>query len=229
MLALVGSGEYLPPMEPVDRYLLAQLDAPAKVICLPTAAGTERPEKIEYWMELGVQHFSKLGVEVEALEITRRTHAHEPRMKEAIDAANFVYLSGGKPDYLYKTLEGTRVWQAIVDVHERGGIVAGCSAGAMIMGERVLGIRRLSDGFGLLPETVILPHFDEMPGWIVRLSHMLTRNYRLLGIEANTALILDKEEQRVVGSGKVTIIQAEERAQFSGGEIVIQASPEEET
>ncbi len=41
MLALVGSGEYLPSMEAVDRFLLGQLNTEAHVVCLPTAAGTE--------------------------------------------------------------------------------------------------------------------------------------------------------------------------------------------
>ena len=34
MLALVGSGEYLPPMEPVDRFLLSRLEDPLRVVCL---------------------------------------------------------------------------------------------------------------------------------------------------------------------------------------------------
>ena len=48
-LALVGSGEYLPPMESVDRCLLSRLTGPARVACLPTAAGREGAERIEYW------------------------------------------------------------------------------------------------------------------------------------------------------------------------------------
>ena len=46
MLALVGSGEYLPPMDPVDRILLSRLPGPPRVVCLPTAAGTEGAERI---------------------------------------------------------------------------------------------------------------------------------------------------------------------------------------
>ncbi len=40
-IALVGSGEYLPPMEAVDRDLIRRLEKPARVVCLPTAAGKE--------------------------------------------------------------------------------------------------------------------------------------------------------------------------------------------
>ena len=61
-LALVGSGEYLPAMEPVDRYLLGQLAQPARVVCLPTAAGTEGEERIEYWSNLGTSIFPGWGL-----------------------------------------------------------------------------------------------------------------------------------------------------------------------
>jgi hypothetical protein len=54
MLALVGSGEYLPPIEPVDRQLINRLPAPVRVVCLPTAVGTEGDERIDYWSRLGV-------------------------------------------------------------------------------------------------------------------------------------------------------------------------------
>ena len=98
MLALVGSGEYLPPMEAVDRYLLGQLTSEPHVICLPTAAGTEGLERITYWMELGKSHFSRLGVEVESLPVVDQASANDPALAERIRQANFIYLSGGKPE-----------------------------------------------------------------------------------------------------------------------------------
>ena len=69
MLALVGSGEYLPPMEPVDRLLLQRLPSPALVVCLPTAAGTEGAERIGYWARLAVEHFTRLGVSARSLPV----------------------------------------------------------------------------------------------------------------------------------------------------------------
>ncbi len=41
-LVLVGAGEYLPVMDPVDRALLHRLGEPGRVVCLPTAAGESR-------------------------------------------------------------------------------------------------------------------------------------------------------------------------------------------
>jgi cyanophycinase len=113
MLGLVGSGEYLPPIASVDRELIRRLAAPMRVVCLPTAAGTEGHERIEYWSRLGVDHFTGLGVQAQALAVIDRASADDPALAAVVAQANFVYLSGGKPDYLHRTLDGSLVWKAI--------------------------------------------------------------------------------------------------------------------
>ncbi len=217
-LALVGSGEYLPPMEPVDRFLLSCLPGPANVVCLPTAAGTEGPERIAYWSNLGPSHFTRLGAAlVDALPVIDRPSAQNPDFAGRLRSANFVYLSGGKPDYLYNTLEGTPVWQAILSVLERGGVVAGCSAGAMIMGARTATgfFSGTQKAFGFLEDAFILPHFDEMPGWITSLVPTLVKNLTLVGVEGNTALVCSAAGARVEGLGGVTIGLGKKRIRYT--------------
>ena len=217
-LALVGSGEYLPPMEPVDRFLMSCLSAPADVICLPTAAGTEGPERITYWSNLGTGHFTRLGAgRVEALPVIDRRSAQNQIFAERIRSANFVYLSGGKPDYLLGTLDGTPVWQAIVNVLERGGVVAGCSAGAMIFGARTATgfFTGTQKAFGFVANAFVLPHFDEMPGWIARLVPALAKDLTLVGVEGNTALVCSASGLRVEGSGGVTIGRGSQRTRYT--------------
>jgi cyanophycinase len=221
MLALVGSGEFLTPMEMVDRYLLGLLNTSPSVICLPTAAGTEGGERISYWMELGKAHFSKLGAEVEALPVIDQPSANKAEFAERISHANFVYLSGGKPDYLYRTLAGSLVWAAITEVLKHAGIVAGCSAGAMIMGERIPGFPHSSQGFGLLRRTIIMPHFDEIPKAMINTLHMMVHDEQtLLGIEGNTALVGEVDDWQVVGIGGVVVWNKKEKRRFTNGEKV---------
>ena len=216
MLALVGSGEYLPPMEAVDRYLLGQLKTAAHVICLPTAAGTEGPEPIAYWSELGEAHFSRLGAEVESLLVIDQPSANVPEIAERIAQANFIYLSGGKPDYLYRTLANSLAWAAIMEVLNKGGVMAGCSAGAMIMGERIPGFPGWKPAFGLLPGVIIMPHFDEIPSGMINTLHVLVRGkYTLLGIEGNTALVGSDDGYKVVGSGGVVVWNQREKRRYT--------------
>ena len=225
-LALVGSGEYLPSMEPVDRVLLGRLRDQPRVVCLPTAAGTEGPERIAYWSDLGVDHFSRLGAQVEALPVIDRASAQDPSLAEAIAGVNFVYLSGGKPGYLYRTLAGSRAWQAILSVLSKGGILAGCSAGAMILGEKIYGFPGWKSGFNLLPGAAIIPHFDEIPSSVIAPIRLLTgRAITLLGIEGNTALIQNQEEgspepeYEVLGSGGVTVWNQAGKIRYTSGRV----------
>lgn len=222
LLALVGSGEYLPLMMPVDRWLMDWLARPVNVVCLPTAAGTEGDDRIAYWNNLGIAHFQQLGAaSVQALRVIDRASAHDPDLARQAGSANFVYLSGGNPAYLHDTLNGTPVWRAIESVLEKGGVVAGCSAGAMIFGERIPRSRNsfnLQDSFGYLPGTVVLPHFDEMPGFFRSFIPLLIQQHMLVGVEGDTALICQNGAFQVRGRGCVTLAVKNQQQRYCQGE-----------
>jgi cyanophycinase len=221
-LALVGSGEYLAPIEPLDRELIRRLSQPARVVCLPTAAGTEGDERIHYWMQLGVDHFTRLGVEVEAVPVTDRASADDPSLAERIARANFVYLSGGKPDYLFKTLNGSQAWAAIQSVLDQGGLLAGCSAGAMIMGEKIYAFPGTRPGFNFIPGTLIIPHFDEFPSAMVHTARLtIDGKLTMLGIEGNTALVRQDDSYEVLGAGGVTVWNHEKKVRYTEGPILL--------
>jgi cyanophycinase len=195
VLALIGSGEYLPDMDPVDRILLAELGERPAVVCLPTAAGTEGAERIQYWSNLGVNHFNRLGADARAVPVITRRDAQNMELAEQVRQAELVYLSGGRPDYLLKV------------VLKRGGILAGCSAGAMVMGAKIPGFPRAKPAFNLLPEeALIIPHFDEVPAWLMPVARLLTGSrLRLVGIPGNTALFIRGSRAKVLGKGKVDL------------------------
>ncbi len=222
MLALTGSGEYLPPMEEVDRELIRRLPAPARVVCLPTAAGTEGPERIGYWSKLGEDHFNSLGAQVESLPVIDRASANDPGLAGIILKANFVYLSGGKPNYLYDTLAGSRAWEAILAVLEKGGILAGCSAGAMVLGEKFYGFPGLKNGFNFLPGATVVPHFNEISQAFLQPIRMAAGNkYTLVGIEGFTAFLQSKTgaevQYEVLGSGGVTVWNGNGKTRYTQG------------
>lgn len=218
MLALVGSGEYLPGMDTVDQELLRRLKEPARVVCLPTAAGTEGDEVITSWSQKGVAHFTRLGVDVEAVPVVDRTTAQNQALADRIASANFVYLSGGKPTYLHQSLQDTPVWSAILAVHQSGGIVAGCSAGAMIMGAKIMGFPLMNEGFALLPNSLIVPHFDEFPDILSRVIHLLMgTKVTMLGVDGYTALVAEGHHLEVLGTGGVTIWNHQQHQRYSQG------------
>ncbi|OIN94848.1 MAG: hypothetical protein COS37_07135 [Anaerolineae bacterium CG03_land_8_20_14_0_80_58_20] len=200
LIALLGSGEYLPVMDGVDKFLLANCGANGhtpRVVCLPTAAGREGEGSWGNWMKMGEEHFKRLGADVQSLPIIDRASADDPQFESALESANLVYFSGGDPNYLYKTMNGSRAWQAAQKAWARGAAYAGCSAGAMILGKSMPDFRRAGlgtrQGFGLVPAAFILPHFDAIPvirkPFIFALRRQLDDGESLLGIDEETALI----------------------------------------
>lgn len=221
ILALAGSGEYLPPMRPVDAWLIGKLAEQARVVCLATAAGLEGTDRLQYWDDLAIGHFSGLGASVEPLPVWCRQDAENEELAEKVRAANFVYLSGGKPHYLYQTLFETPVFEAILSVLEKGGVVAGCSAGAMVFGEKIAASPlnwNLRDGFGLLPGHFIIPHYNEIPRFIKSGLPYVNRSLSLVGIEANTALVCTNEGCEAIGPGNVHISSIIRTTSYKGEE-----------
>jgi cyanophycinase len=231
LIALVGSGEYLPVMEPVDRYLLAHCGADGRsprVVCLPTAAGQEGDVSVERWSGMGVSHFRKLGAEVQAARITNREEADDPRYVEMLSAADLIYFSGGNPIYLYQTMHGSKAWAAAESAWARGAVYAGCSAGAMILSRELPDLRGGTDrgaAFGVVPARYIIPHFDRMqlmrPVVTPFLKARLGTGEFTLGIDENTALVgkLGGTWQ-VMGRSKVYVFTHKEVKSYADGENV---------
>lgn len=225
-LALVGAGEYLESMRPVDQYLLGTIAHPDKrVVVLPTAAAQE-PDYYK-WSRDGVAHFSRLGVAVKPAPVLTRDDAGRDDLADLIGWSNFVYLSGGSPAYLLSTLEGTRVWEAIRSVWEAGGVIAGCSAGAMALAGAVRTRRdppfEFRPGLSMVPQVTVMPHFDRMPP--ARLSALLEqmpRDLTLLGIDEHTAAVGGPQAWTVMGRGRVLVWQnGEERWYEAGSSFVL--------
>ena len=222
-LALVGSGEFLSPIEPLDKLLIERLQEPPRVVVLPTAAAPDGPGVPERWAKMGVEHFTRLGAQVEPVMLLTRADAESTDLAARIAAANFVYMSGGKPQYLYATLRDTPCWQAIAGVFAAGGVVAGCSAGAMALGERMIDFPRLwhtIPSLGLAPGLAVIPHFDEMPGIFTGLARPAARQVPIVGVDGSTALVGSGQDWTAQGSGSVTVISRQGRRVYHAGERV---------
>jgi cyanophycinase len=222
-LALVGAGEFLPSMDPCDRMLIERAGG-GRVAVLPTASAPDGAGVPQRWAEQGVAHFTRLGVEAVGVPALTQEDCAEARHVEAVANCTFVYFSGGKPDYLLRTLAGTPLWEAVLSVWLRGGVIAGCSAGAMVMGgyvpdfggrRRFVGWKGWLPGLGLLPNWVIVPHFNELPELLVRMVMRPPDGaLGVLGIDRDTALVQDSAEWRVCGRGRVSLLRGMKTHRF---------------
>jgi cyanophycinase len=222
-VALVGSGEFLEPIEPLDRELLKRLKGTPHVVILPTASAPDGPGVSERWAQMGIKHFACLGASAEAVMLLTREDAESATLASQIAAANFVYFSGGKPQYLLDTLRDTVCWHALVDVFAAGGVVAGCSAGAMVLAGHMLAwpqLRRTIPALGLAPGIAIIPHYDEVPGWITSVVRMVPRGVTVVGVAGSTALVSSEQSWTVCGRGSVTVFSGKRKQQYRAGESV---------
>ena len=84
LIALVGSGEYLPVMEDIDRYLLASVNLKTpQVVCIPTAAGQEGDESVNRWLRWGWNIFKGLERMCRRLRIIDRASANDAQHEVA--------------------------------------------------------------------------------------------------------------------------------------------------
>jgi len=226
LIALVGSGEYLPVMEEVDRYLLASLNVKTpQVVCIPTAAGQEGDESVNRWSRMGLDHFQRLGANVQALRIIDKTSANDAQYESMLENADLIYFSGGNPQYLFETMQGSRAWAAMQKAWTSGAVYAGCSAGAMILSKRIPSFRLAGtlEGFGIVPAKFIIPHFDAIPGiWkplVFALKGQLKKGERMIGVDENTALVGQLGgEWKVMGKSKVHIFSNKEQRSYENGQ-----------
>ena len=130
-IALVGSGEFLPQMVDVDRFLLT--GRPPRAAFLPTAAGEEGAASVNRWLKLGTDHYTAMGIEPVAIPVLNADDANRADLAALIDDVGLIYLSGGNPGYIAKSLRNSLVWDAIVRAWLNGAALAGCSAGAMVL------------------------------------------------------------------------------------------------
>ncbi len=230
LIALLGSGEYLPVMNDVDAYLLANCGANGRtprVVCLPTAAGREGDASVNRWSNMGVEHFKRLGADVRAVPVIDTESANDLEHAAAVEEADVVYFSGGNPAYLHQTMKDSLVWKSAQKVWERGGVYAGCSAGAMILAReipdfRAMGLRSIS-AFGVVPVAFVMPHFDAIPIFgkpmVATLRKRLKDGEMMVGVDEDTAIVGKLgEEWTVMGTAKAHTFTKGESKSYSAGE-----------
>ncbi len=231
-LALVGSGEYLIQMQEIETDLLHRGISRGKsntYVQIPTGAGQEGADRIDFWKERGAAQAKRIGAECRFLPILKREDAFNETYIQEVTNAGLIYFSGGDPGYITEVFEGTPLWEKVKSEFFSGASLAGCSAGAMAFGSKIVGIRKshAQSGLGLIPEIEVIPHYDKFLGWVPdRIASIALRSDKgtyLLGIDEDTALVLT-DTWRVQGRSKVHVLKGLEDSPHtfvSGEEIAL--------
>jgi len=215
-LVLFGSGEFTDSVDEIDKFLIKKYK-PKNIAVIPTAAGLE--SDVKKWIEMAQAHYAKFNLPVIPVPIFNKIQANDTNLTDLVLEADWIFFSGGSPNYLLETLKDSKLWEKVLNRLDNGALLSGSSAGAMVMGQYVLSpsLRSLisrpktiwTDAFMLVDYTVI-PHFDhfkKQPGLINKILNIqITKaGSYLMGIDENTAIIIDQTKPIVLGLGGVEI------------------------
>ena len=218
-IALIGGDEFRAGCEPMDREILAAARASRpKVLIVPTAAANQNPAKAA---ANGVSYFDGLGAEADALMVLDPRDADDEGLVSRVAWADVVYLTGGDPAHLLDVLRGSRLLDAIRTAAAGGAVLAGSSAGAMVLCSwmRYPGVR---PALGLLDGLAVLPHHERSSPDTVA-ADLAGADYpggSVLGVDAGSACLGGRDGWKVAGEGSVVLYSGGTWRRFQPGEAV---------
>jgi cyanophycinase len=214
-LIIIGGHEDRDPAS--DRAILREVARHIRggKLVLATVAS----HKPEGYYEEYQKAFADLDVgELVELYVEERSEAHDRGKLSVLDDAAGVFFSGGDQLRITSQIGDTGIEAKVRRIYERGGIIAGTSAGASVMSETMLvkgtskethriGDLHMAPGMGLVRDVIIDQHFAER-GRFGRLIGAVAHNPRVLGlgIDEDTAAVVQGDTFHVIGSGAVYVV-----------------------
>lgn len=207
---LLGSGEFEPWCEDVERRALAGATGDGSVLVLPTASAPEGDRVFDRWATMGLDHYREIGVPARAIPLKVRADADRAELVEAAAGASLIFFSGGSPRYLADTLAGSPFWLEVLGALDRGAVYAGCSAGAMVASRKPQGRPRIGArwlaGLDLVPNVRFGAHWNRMRYWPgLRGAPSAHAGGWFVGIDERTAILGDGVDWTVHGRGGVAV------------------------
>ncbi len=208
-LLLEGGAEFGGGMRDPDLkaiQLAGGFEAPIRII--PTAAAPDNNHQRAG--NNGIRWFRSLGArDVLSLPIVDKVSASNKDLAKSLREAKLIYMLGGFTGYLGETLKGSVAWNAVLEAYRAGAVVAGSSAGAMVMCEFYYDQSQgqVIDGLNLVKNSIVMPHHNTFgKSWASRLLEI--SQVTLIGIDEQTGMIDDdKQTWTVYGAGNVTLYQ----------------------
>ena len=219
IIALVGGDEFRAGCEDMDAALVAAAGkASPRALIVPTAAAFENPARAA---DNGTRHFAALGADAAPLMALDRRDAADPAIAAETDAADIVYFTGGAPSHLLETLRGSALLAAVRRGLSRGMLLAGSSAGAMVLGSHMRFRGAWTPALGLAGNVAVLPHHERADADAVFADLWPSAPDDLaaaLGIDGRTGVIIEADGWRVLGAARATIYRRSRWERVEPGE-----------
>lgn len=205
----------------IEKFIQLAGGPEAKFVIVPTAGGNRAQDgSIRQYEEAStIQSWTRRG-----LKNVKMLHTHDPKVADT-DAfiqplleASAVWFNGGRQWNIVDSYMNTRTLKELHKVLERGGVIAGSSAGATIQGQYLVrGDTENSNivmtdepnhenGFAFLRKSAIDQHINTRNRWD-NIIQVIEKYPNLLGIglSEGTAIVVTGDKFEVMGKWKVAV------------------------
>jgi len=207
---LIAGGNANPEL--VDEFFRLAGGAKARIVVIPTASSSVENDPEDKYLQ---SWRARQPASVVLLHTRSREQANAAEFIKPLQEANAVWVSGGSQKLLAEAYAGTAVERELQALLKRGGIVGGNSAGAAIMSRVMIAggdeQAEVGTGWDLLPGVVIDQHFLARKRQ-ARLRGVIAQRPELvgLGIDEETALVVQGRLMKVIGNSTVTVMLADD-------------------
>jgi cyanophycinase len=218
-LVLVGGDEWGGGCRELDAELLAASGA-KEVVVLPTAAAYERPEHVA---AAAAAWFEALGAKVRVLEVYGRVDAEQAAVAETVRKARYVHVADGSPLHLRSVLKDSALFEGMLAAWAGGAVLSASGAGATLLGDPMVDPRggAYTVGLGVVRNLAVFPYHGTAADHLRQRSiELVPPSATLVGVDADTALVLEDGAWRVAGAGSVTVYGSGAPNVFGAGDTV---------
>lgn len=192
-------------------------------------------ERVAEFVRLRLQNHHPQVITVPARQRGTAFSPDQPEVVEPLLSADVIFMGPGSPSYAVRQLNESLAWHYLVARHRLGAALVLASAATIAISYCALPVYEIFkvgeelhwksglDFFGLYGlQLVFVPHWNNAEGGaeldtsrcfmgqsrFARLVDMLPEDLTIVGLDENTALIMDPEsgECQVIGAGGVTLM-----------------------
>lgn len=220
-LFIIGGGKRPPEM--ITRLIAESgLDKGGYLVVLPMAS-TEPDTAVFY---TAVQFIEQGITNIADFRFYKELPAN-PQQLDSLRNAKLIYITGGDQNRFMEAVSGTPVEEAIKYCFQKGGVIAGTSAGAAVMSEKMITGSELKQadyretfrtieannielgaGLGLLTTAIVDQHFVRRSRHNRLITAVIEHPGLLgIGIDEATAILVTGNRAEVIGESQVLVFK----------------------
>ncbi|TAG00245.1 MAG: cyanophycinase [Cytophagia bacterium] len=190
-------------------------------IILPMASS--EPDSAIYYTK---KQLEKLGASIKGFDFSGNKMPTIAQL-DSLKNAKLIYFTGGDQNKLMKSIKEKKIYDIIWQCYQKGGMIAGTSAGAAVMSKKMItGNEKkykdytqtfktieadnieIGEGMGFLSRSIVDQHFLIRSRHNRLLSAVIEYPMDLcVGIDESTAILVKNNEAEVVGSSQVVVLK----------------------